>query len=109
MRRLKLAGIRATTATPGASRSPPQTPHHPSQLGDRLTPLGIDARSGRRAALLQLASQLPAPVIADALGITATTRHRLGQSRRQRLGNDAAATTRNVAQPREEPHQMQHP
>jgi len=67
-------GIGATATTPWLF--PGHLPGRPitaSRLGDRLSPLGIDARAGRRAALLQLGSQLPAPVLADSLGITATT------------------------------------
>ncbi len=61
-------GIGATTTSPWLFPGHhPGRPITPSRLGDRLSPLGIDARAGRRAAFLQLASQLPAPVIADAL------------------------------------------
>lgn len=67
-------GIGATATTPWLFPGQhPGRPITPSRLGDRLSPLGIDARAGRRAALLQLAAQLPAPVLADSLGITATT------------------------------------
>lgn len=102
-------GIGATTANswlfPGHY---PGRPITPSRLGDRLTPLGIDARAGRRAALLQLASQLPAPVIADALGITATTATDWVKAAGGDWANYAADTARNrFARPPEEPHQMQ--
>ena len=39
----------------------------------RLAVVGIDARAARRAALLQLAAELPAPVLAGSLGITTAT------------------------------------
>jgi hypothetical protein len=51
----------------------PGRPITPARLGQRLGPLGIDARAARRAALLQLAAELPAPVLAGSLGITTTT------------------------------------
>lgn len=88
-------GIGATTTStwlfPGHH---PGCPITPSRLGDRLTPLGIDARAGRRAALLQLASQLPAPVIADTLGITATTATDWVQAAGGDWANYAAQTSR---------------
>jgi hypothetical protein len=45
----------------------------PARLGARLATFGIDARAARRAALLQLAAELPAPVLAGSLGIATTT------------------------------------
>jgi hypothetical protein len=51
----------------------PGRPITASRLGQRLAPLGIDARAARRAALLQLAAELPAPVLAGSLGITTST------------------------------------
>lgn len=51
----------------------PGRPITAARLGERLGPLGIDARAGRRAALLQLAAELPAPVLAGSLGITTAT------------------------------------
>ena len=92
----------------GATASPwlfpghhPGRPITPSRLGDRLTPLGIDARAGRRAALLQLGSQLPAPVLADALGITATTATDWVKAAGGDWANYAADTARDrFAQPR---------
>jgi len=104
-------GIGATATTPWLFPGHlPGRPITPSRLGDRLSPLDIDARAGRRAALLQLASQLPATVIADALGITATTATAWVKAAGGDWANYAAATARNqFAQPREAPHQMQHP
>lgn len=67
-------GIAAPTITPWLF--PGHLPGRPitaSRLGARLGVLGIDARAARRAALLQLAAELPAPVLADSLGITTTT------------------------------------
>jgi len=92
----------------GATASPwlfpghhPGRPITPSRLGDRLTPLGIDARAGRRAALLQLGSQLPAPVLADALGITPTTATDWVKAAGGDWANYAADTARDrFAQPR---------
>ena len=67
-------GIAAPTTTPWLF--PGHLPGRPitaSRLGARLGVLGIDARAARRAALIQLAAELPAPVLADSLGITDTT------------------------------------
>ncbi len=53
--------------------------HHPgrpitaSQLGHRLSAFGIDARAARRAAQQQLASQVPAVVLAEMLGVSIST------------------------------------
>jgi hypothetical protein len=51
----------------------PGRPITPSRLGERLRALGIYAQTGRRAALLDLAAQLPAAVLADLLGLHETT------------------------------------
>ena len=51
----------------------PGRPLTAARLGDRLRKLGIRAQPGRRAALTDLAAQLPAAVIADLLGIHPTT------------------------------------
>jgi hypothetical protein len=51
----------------------PGQPITASRLGQRLRHLGIHAMSGRRAALLDLAAQLPAAVLADLLGMAPTT------------------------------------
>jgi hypothetical protein len=51
----------------------PGRPITPARLGARLAKFGIDARAARRAALLQLAAELPAPVLAGSLGIATTT------------------------------------
>ena len=45
----------------------PGQPITPSRLGERLRALGIRAMPGRRAALIDLAAQLPAAVLADCL------------------------------------------
>jgi hypothetical protein len=52
---------------------PPGRPITPATLGERLRALGIYAQAGRRAALLDLAAQLPAAVLADLLGLHETT------------------------------------
>ena len=54
-------------------RAPARPPHHRSRLGERLRSIGIYAQTGRRAALLDLAAQLPAAVLADLLGLHETT------------------------------------
>jgi hypothetical protein len=45
-------------------------PLHPEQLRRRLRQLGMTARPGRAAALLQLAQTLPLAILADLLGIS---------------------------------------
>ena len=45
----------------------------PARLGERLRKLGIDARAGRRSALMHLAARLPAAVLAEALNLTPGT------------------------------------
>jgi len=51
----------------------PGRPITPAQLGVRLRAIGIYAQTGRRAALLSLAAQLPAAVLAGLLGLHETT------------------------------------
>jgi len=51
----------------------PGKPITASRLGSRLRALGIYAQTGRRAALLDLAAQLPAAVLADLLGLAPGT------------------------------------
>lgn len=51
----------------------PGKPITASRLGQRLRTLGINAQAGRRAALTDLAAQLPAAVLADLLGLAPTT------------------------------------
>jgi integrase len=51
----------------------PGRPITPDTLGERLRALGIYAQTGRRAALLDLAAQLPAAVLADILGLHENT------------------------------------
>jgi hypothetical protein len=46
---------------------------HPEYLRRRLGVLGIDCRANRNAALLQLAAEVPAAVLADTLGINPQT------------------------------------
>jgi hypothetical protein len=58
----------------------PSTPMHPANMGRRLAALGIDPRSDRNTALLQLATELPVPVIADLLGIHIVTADRWAQA-----------------------------
>ena len=47
----------------------PGRPITPARLADRLRSLGIPAKAGRRAALIDLAARLPAAVLADLLGL----------------------------------------
>jgi hypothetical protein len=51
----------------------PGRPITASRLADRLRTLGIRSQAGRRAALLDLAIQLPAAVLADLLNLHPTT------------------------------------
>jgi hypothetical protein len=51
----------------------PGKPITAPRLGSRLRALGIYAQTGRRAALLDLAAQLPAAVLADLLGLAPGT------------------------------------
>ncbi len=51
----------------------PGQPITAPRLGGRLRALGVYAKTGRRAALLDLASQLPAAVLADLLGLAPGT------------------------------------
>ena len=51
----------------------PGRPITPARIGERLRALGIYAQASRRAALLDLAAQLPAAVLADLLGMHQNT------------------------------------
>ena len=51
----------------------PGRPITPSRLGARLRALGVRAMPGRRAALIDLAAQLPAAVLADSLNLSPGT------------------------------------
>jgi hypothetical protein len=51
----------------------PGRPLHPAGLGQRLRRLGIPTMAARRAALMHLASQLPAAVLAELLHLQPTT------------------------------------
>lgn len=70
-RRYTAVGAPATSRWlfPGAMPGRPLTP---ARLGARLGKLGINAREARRAALLHLAAQLPAAVLADLLNLSAS-------------------------------------
>lgn len=54
-------------------------PQHPEHLRRRLARLGIDAQGLRNAALLHLAAEVPAAVLADTLGMDARTAVRWGK------------------------------
>jgi hypothetical protein len=93
-------GIAAPATTPWLFPGHlPGRPITPSRLGARLGPLGIDARAGRRAALIQLAAELPAPVLADTLGITATTATDWVKAAGGDWASYAATTTRTITEP----------
>ena len=49
---------------------------HPNTLMDRLRWLGIDLLGARNAALRELVSEVPAPVVAEMLGYSDTVVHR---------------------------------
>jgi hypothetical protein len=51
----------------------PGRPITPARLAERLRALGVPAKAGRRAALTDLAAQVPAAVLADLLGMHPTT------------------------------------
>jgi hypothetical protein len=51
----------------------PGTPMHPTHLSRRLAKLGVDCRASRNTALLQLAAEVPAAVLADLLGLNPST------------------------------------
>lgn len=51
----------------------PGQPITPAWLGARLGRLGVDTQTGHRTAMLQLATTVPAAVLADMLGIHTTT------------------------------------
>jgi hypothetical protein len=51
----------------------PGQPITPGRLADRLRALGIPVQASRRAALTSLAAELPAAVLADALGLSTGT------------------------------------
>jgi hypothetical protein len=51
----------------------PGQPITPARLGERLGGLGVDAQAGHRAAMLQLATTVPAAVLSALLGIHTTT------------------------------------
>jgi hypothetical protein len=51
----------------------PGQPITAPRLGERLRQLGIRAMPGRRAALLQLAAEIPAAVLAELLNLTPGT------------------------------------
>jgi hypothetical protein len=56
--------------------SPAACPGEPitaSRMAERLRAIGIPTRAARRAALTDLAAQLPAAVLADLLGLHPTT------------------------------------
>jgi hypothetical protein len=54
----------------------PDRPIHPGQLRRRLGALGVACRANRTAALLQLATEVPAIVLADLLGVHPNTAER---------------------------------
>ncbi|MFI7123786.1 hypothetical protein [Amycolatopsis sp. NPDC049868] len=76
-------GIAAALATTSPWLFPgrqPDRPIHPASLNRRLTRLDIDPRADRNTALLQLAGELPVPVVADLLGLHLVTAERWAQA-----------------------------
>ena len=77
--RLRSAGRRyvgAGTPTTSAWLFPGHLPGRAlsaQQLGQRLSNLGIDARAGRRSALVHLAARMPAAVLAELINLHPTT------------------------------------
>jgi hypothetical protein len=71
-RRYRGVGSPATTCWlfPGLHPGRPLTA---ARLGERLRAIGVSAQHGRRAALMQLAAQLPAAVLAELLGLHPNT------------------------------------
>ncbi len=73
------AGTAGRLPTPTAWLFPgrqPGRPIHPEQLRRRLGALGIACRANRTSALLHLAAEVPAVVLADLLGLHPTTAER---------------------------------
>lgn len=66
-------------------------PIHPSHLNRRLTALGIQTLAARQAALLQLAREVPAAVLADTLNIDVATATRWAARSGATWNNYAAA------------------
>ena len=67
-------GLRSPTPSPWLfPGGHPGQPLTASRLGTRLRKLGIQARAARRAALIHLAAELPAAVLADLLNLTPGT------------------------------------
>ena len=63
----------AVTGIAGPGGGLPGKPITAARLGSRLRALGVRAQTGRRAAMLDLAGQLPAAVLADLLGLAPAT------------------------------------
>ncbi len=98
---LAVTGRRPHTSIGAPTTSPwlfpghlPGRPITASRLGARLGALGIDARAARRSALIQLAAELPAPVLADSLGIKIATASDWVKTAGGDWSNYAAATAR---------------
>lgn len=53
---------------------------HPTSLSHRLARLGINSRADCNTALLQLAAELPVPVLADLIGLHIVTADRWAQA-----------------------------
>jgi hypothetical protein len=66
------------------------------RLGQRLAVFGIDARAARRAAQAQLATQVPAVVLADTLGIAVATAVDWVHAAGGDWAKDAAVTAANI-------------
>ncbi len=80
----------------------PDTPMHPTHLARRLGKLGVDCLASRNTALLQLAAEVPAAVVADLLGLNASTATKWAQlagGNWTRYAADRAGTHRRGASP----------
>jgi hypothetical protein len=75
----------------------PGQPITPARLGERLGRHGIDARACHRAAMLQLATTVPAAVLADLLGIHTITATDWARAAGGDWSNYAAAIVRDKA------------
>lgn len=77
----------------------PGRPITPAALGARMANLGINAQTGRRAAMHRLAAEVPAAVLADLLGIAITTAVEWVHTSGGDWANYAAQTARGLPHP----------
>jgi hypothetical protein len=84
----------------------PAQPITPARLGERLGRLGIDSQAAHRAAMLQLATTVPAAVLSDLLGIHTTTAADWAHAAGGDWSNYAAEIARTRAHPTSNPGAM---